>query len=161
MTFIRKFAAQVEAFNQAQKVKAWSFITGLVAAIYAIGITSLVSSRFSNAPDLETVIVVFWAAGAIFGAASLITFGIVNSPSKRQRRFGEIGLWAGNLVVSANTLVYPIVMPLALIPVIGGFVVLSQRSTVVGRVYLSLPFIAFGAVVLDWALGSPIAGIIP
>jgi hypothetical protein len=156
MTFADKLASQLDAYKQAQKVKAWSLATGLVASIYAIGIASMARPIFHRVPDLESVVVAFWAGGAIYGAVSLITIGVINDPSARQRRILEIGLWAGNLVVCGNTAVFPIVLPLALIPVIGGAIVLSRRSTIVGWMYVSLPVITIGLMALNWAVGSPI-----
>lgn len=156
MPFAQRLAVQIEAFNQAQSVKAWSLVTGLIAVFYAVGITSLAGPAFTQLPDFESVVAVLWAGGAIFGAGALTALGIIDNPSAWQWRIARIGLWAGNLIVCATTLAIPIVFPLALVPVIGGFVALSQRSAVAGKFYLALPFVAFGAVVLNWALGSPI-----
>lgn len=152
-----KFEAKIDAFDRAQKVKAWSLITGLIAAVYAVGITYMASPIFVETPDLESAVIAIWAGGAIFGAASLIALGIIDNPSAGEWRTTQIGLWVGNLVVCANTLAFPLVLPLALIPVIGGFVVLSRRSTVVRILYLSLPFVALGVSLLNWFLGMPIS----
>ncbi len=130
-------------------------MTGVIAGLYAAGVASLAGPALIKTPDLEWLFVILWAGGAIHGAVSLIAFGVIPEPSLRQRRFFEAGLWAGNLVVCANTLAFPLVLPLALIPAIGGCVVLSQRSTGLGKVYISLPFISLGLVILNSYLSTP------
>ena len=155
MSFSDRLDAQLDEYRLRQKVRAWPLVTGLVAALYAAGIAWVAGQALFSAPFPEWLFIALWLGGAIYGAASLIAFGVIVDPSARQRRAFGIGLWAGNLVVCANTLVFPLILPLALIPVIGGFVVLSQRNAGLGKVYLGLPIASLGVTILGSYLSIP------
>lgn len=156
MSFSDRFAAQVRAFNKSQSARAWSFVTGLIAAFYALGITVLASSAAFSTPYFDALIAILWAGGAIAGAASLIFLGLRSDPTARQLRIAVLGLWVGNLVACGNIFVLPIVFPLSLAPVLGGFIFLKQYSVLRGAVFLSLPFIVITVQIMNWALGFPL-----
>lgn len=145
MDFPDRLTAQTGEQLRRDRYRAWALVTGLIASLYALGIVSIVvDADFS----VEVLLALPWAAGAICGAASLLVIGAVARPSERHWRLLTGGLWIGNAVVSITTLVAPIVLPFAVLPVIGGFVVLRGRHARGAGLYIALPFIALAAGIL-------------
>jgi len=156
MSFSRRLATQLEDLRNRQRVKAWSLVTGLVATIYAVGIAGLAAEANFSRPNFDDFLVVLWAVGAIYGAGSLLAIGAINELSPALLRITTVGLWLGNLVVLLTTLALPAVLPFALIPVLGGFIVLRNRKPGIGWLYLSLPFLALGLLWLNSLLDHPV-----
>jgi len=154
MSFPDQFAIQIKLLSQAQRIEAWCLVTGLVASVYA---ALLAGAIYFAVPELNWVIVTSWTGGAIFGASTLIVLGVIGKMSILQWRIAQVGLWVGVLVVSTISFVFPIVLPIALVPVIGGYFALGRRTPLIAVVYVSLPFFALIATVLNLAFGSPIS----
>ena len=121
-----------------------------------IGIAVLAGSVVFAAPSFETILALLWAGGAIAGATSLLVLGAIREPPELVRKAAHVGLWVGNFVASGNILVFPIVFPLALVPVIGGSIVLWQESVFGGALYMSLPFMSLAVIVVAWLVGIPL-----
>jgi len=156
MSFTDRLNADLDVYARTQREKAWSLVTGIIAALYAVGIIAIVWKFVFQSLGLESVVALLWAGGAICGAVSLLMFGVLSNPTEKHSRLGRVGLWIGNITVSSTIVVFPIVFPLSFLPVIGGFVIQRRFGTPGAVAYLLLPIIALGGLAVNWSLSTPI-----
>ncbi len=142
MSFAERFEAGRNDLHKSQRERAWALVTGILATVVALLLFAYVLSEVGVPSGTDAFIALAWALGAIFGAASLVYVGGVSSPSNLGCELSRLGLWIGNLTVSATVIVMPIAVFLGFLFVVGGFFIIRKGGMVLTMLYVTFPIIA-------------------
>jgi hypothetical protein len=158
MSFTEKFEAGLSELHKAQTERAWALVTGLLATLVAVFVSSYIFSglRLTYTPD--QLLAIAWAVGAMYGALSLVYFGSIAEPSGVADRVGYLGLWAGNLTFSGTVAAVPIAVILGMPLVIGGFFIIRRKGRGIALAYLAMPIVALAGSIIFVSIVAPAFG---
>ena len=148
-TFRRNLEAGRAQLRREQRRRAWSLIVGLIAAVFALGLSGAMAD-IGLPNSIDQWLYVVWVLGAWFGTCSLLAFGAVPEPSPPHSRYMLVGLWAGALAVAVGVAIAPLALILLLLPIgVGASIVRRLSGIGSAALYAALPFLALLVSVAD------------
>ena len=141
-TFRRNVEAGRAQLLRAQRRRAWSLVAGLLAAIFALGLSAALAD-IGLPGGVDQWLYLFWVIAAWFGTGSLLAFGVVSEPSARIFPYLQAGLWAGAVAVAVGVAMAPLALILLLLPLgVGASIVRRLSGGLYTVFYVALPFLA-------------------
>jgi hypothetical protein len=142
MSVVDRIQQGLRALEEANAERAWAAVGGLIAIIGATCAVFLAVVLVMPGSLVEKSLSIVAAVGSIIGTASLFFFAWPANPDSSIRPYAYKGLWIGNLAAAGFVLWVPLLVILAAIPNLAGFMIVRRIPQGCAAFYISLPYVA-------------------